>query len=265
MKHSIVAAMPTKNEEWIIAQTLDALSKFCEKIVVQDDGSTDKTKDICKSFNKVDLKVRTPSNVLETGMSGRGKADLLGHARTHDPDYVLMLDADEIPSPNIIDFLNNIDSSINAFNVRMINLMLKDYQGKYHYRTDSFQTATGAKVIHDPFDKQGWRKTVLLKVEKDFKYFYEKNTAIGGVSKYHPLPGNIPSPVVDTEGFYIMHYGKLNEKYISGEKHKTYAKIEEQAGRDSYENRFSHHELCRTGYGPSGPEYKQCSEDWFWE
>jgi hypothetical protein len=140
----------------------------------------------------------------------------------------------------------------------MINL----YKDRNHYRTDSFVTSHGVNINHNPFSNPCWRKTALLKVEKDFKYFYEKDAAIGGVSKYHPLPGNIPSPVVDTEGFYIMHYGKLNEKYTSGEKHKTYAKIEEQAGRGSYENRFSHHELCRK---EGSPVYKKCDSEWFWK
>ena len=55
MKYNLVAAIPVKDEEWIIGKTLDSLSRFCNKIVVQDDGSLDKTKEICESFDKVDF------------------------------------------------------------------------------------------------------------------------------------------------------------------------------------------------------------------
>ena len=196
-------------------------------------------------------------------MSGRGKADLLAKVLDYDPDYVLMLDADEIPTPNIVEFLDNIDSTINAFSVRMINL----YKDRNHYRTDSFVTSHGININHNPFSNPCWRKTVLLKADsvKEVGNYRYQDKAIGSVSKYHPLPENIPSPVIDTEGFYIMHYGKLNEKYTSGEKHKSYARIEEQAGTSmwgSYENIFEHHETCRK---EGVPTYEECKSDWFWK
>ena len=58
MKYKIVACIPSKNEELIIGKVLKALSTFCFKIIVNDDNSTDKTQEICKSFPKVDLLIR---------------------------------------------------------------------------------------------------------------------------------------------------------------------------------------------------------------
>ena len=58
MKYKIVACIPAKNEEYCIDKVLKALSTFCFKIIVNDDNSTDKTQEICKTFPKVDLMVR---------------------------------------------------------------------------------------------------------------------------------------------------------------------------------------------------------------
>ena len=45
----IVAGLAIKNEEWIIAKTLDALSIFCDKIVITDDNSSDNMSFLSKS------------------------------------------------------------------------------------------------------------------------------------------------------------------------------------------------------------------------
>ena len=259
MKHKIVAAVTTKNEEWIIAKTLRVLTKFCHKIVILDDDSSDKTESICKRFKKVDFIKRKSDNLLETGMSATAKAELLYYALVHKPDYVLMLDADETPTRNFIKFFKKIDPKINAFRPRMINL----YKDEEHYRTDSFKTSHGININHNPFVLENpWRKTVLLKVDEDFTYTYDSKHSIGSVSKYHPLPGNIEDPVVETEDFYILHYGRLSKAYTSGEKDKCYAKVEHEAGRGEYEDRLKHHELCRTG---GTPVYEKCDPKWFWK
>ena len=45
--------MPTKNEDWIIKQTISAASEFVDNIIVSDQSSTDKTIEILESFKKV--------------------------------------------------------------------------------------------------------------------------------------------------------------------------------------------------------------------
>ena len=58
MKYKIVACIPAKNEDYIIDKVLNVLSRFCYKIIVNDDNSTDDTQLICKKYEKVDLLIR---------------------------------------------------------------------------------------------------------------------------------------------------------------------------------------------------------------
>lgn len=91
-KHKITAAIITLNEEQNIARTLEKLT-WCDEIVVVDSHSTDKTVEICESFNaKVYLK--------EFNGYGQQKRYLVSQC-TH--DWVLSLDADEVLSDELIE------------------------------------------------------------------------------------------------------------------------------------------------------------------
>jgi hypothetical protein len=66
---------------------------------------------------------------------------------------------------------------------------------------------------------------------------------------------------VETEDFYIMHYGQLSEFYMSGDKQKFYSKIEEENGIGTYENRLNHHMSCA---GFDKVKTKETNPKWFW-
>ena len=89
----IVAMYRLKNEERWIEKSLDAASSICDSIVVIDNGSTDNTVKICKSFPKV-VEVRNQHSLPFDDT--RDKNTLLQMALERDPDYVLTLDGDEI-------------------------------------------------------------------------------------------------------------------------------------------------------------------------
>lgn len=257
----LVCGITTKNEDWIIKKTLSVLTNFCDKIIILDDSSTDKTEEICKSFEKVVFHKRKPREHIYQREEAKGLNELFNLVCQNNPDYILLLDADEIPTPSFINFLNNIDKSVNAWSVRFINL----FKDSKHYRKDKFITKNGSNIIHDPFFKDGWRKTILIKYDKNFNYTYNLSVQKGGTSKNHPSPQNIKEPIVKTEDFNIIHYGKINPSYTSGEKDKFYSLIEEKNGIGSYKERLLHHYLCRTGSGPNGPEYVECPKEWFWK
>ena len=254
----LICGIPTKNEEWIIGKTLSVLTRFCDKIIILDDNSTDKTEEICKSFEKVEF-IKININTKKNTWTFR-QNKLFNEVKKYIPKYILILDADEIPTPSFITFFNTIDTSVNCWCVRFINL----FKDEKHYRGDRFITKTGVNVCNDPFYKNGWRKYILLKYDKNYDYTYNLNILKQNSGKRHPMPENIPEPIKNTEDFFIIHYGKLDKKYTSGEKDIRYAKIETAAGQP-YTQRLMHHYLCRTGSGPNGPEYKECKKEWFCE
>lgn len=88
MKSNLTALIIAKNEEKMLKACLETLS-FCEKIIVLDDGSTDKTTQIAESYN-----CQLVSYSHESFAKLREKAmDLVG------TDWLIYVDADERVTP----------------------------------------------------------------------------------------------------------------------------------------------------------------------
>ena len=253
----VVAGIAVKDEEWIIKKNLDVLIRFCDKIIVQNDNGTDRTKDICEAYDKVEWNER-PYHEWYIREEGKQRRELFDLVVKHNPDYILLLDADEIVTPSIVNFINNIDTSINLWSIRMINLWGDDK----HYRIDSYRTTMGANVNWNPFSSNAWRKTSLMKYNKDFEYKYDLTVNKGPVSVYHPCPDNSPKPHKNTEDFYILHYSKLSKEYLSGLRNHKYSKMEAYEGRGEYNYRLKRHESCRL---EGNPVLKKINKEWMWE
>lgn len=233
MNKKIIAALTTKNEQWIIKKTLEALNKFCDKIIIYDDNSSDLTEEICRSFNKVDWFVRHKHDPL-IREEAKQRLELINIVKNYDTDYLLLLDADEIPTPSIIPFLENAPSQVVGWQIRMINL----WEDENKYRIDSYQTKFGTQVNWQPFSDNFWGKYPLIKFDKNFNYTYDLNVQKGGCSAYHPAPSNLQGEIKFTEDFYLIHYGKISKEFISEEKLKFYANIDVKNGKGSYEERI---------------------------
>jgi glycosyltransferase involved in cell wall biosynthesis len=256
MKHKVIAGLTTKDEDWIVEKTLKALNRFCDKIVVYDDGSTDDTEEICRSFNRVEWHVRPPHDALQRE-EAKQRLELINILKNYDLDYALLLDADEIPTPNIISFVENIDNSFNLYKVRMINL----WEDEENYRTDSYNTVFGTRVNWDPFTENSWFKFPLLKFNKNYDYEYNLAVQKGGCSRYHPSPHNVPGDTCDA-GFHIIHYGKIAPDFLNGDRLKFYSAIEAKDGKGSYEQRLrwhaEHNRLDTLKVVPT-------KKEWFWD
>lgn len=90
----IVVVTPVRNEEWILERFLAVTSHFADHIVVADQGSTDRSREICGRFSKVML----VENLSPDYDEGARQSLLLASARkrTPGPRLILALDADEI-------------------------------------------------------------------------------------------------------------------------------------------------------------------------
>lgn len=89
----IVCMMRIKNEEQWIGQTLDAAGRAADSIVILDDGSTDRTPEICRAHPKV---VRYEYQSGKSLDEARDKDRLLRWTLEEKPDWILALDSDEI-------------------------------------------------------------------------------------------------------------------------------------------------------------------------
>ena len=94
----IYCLTPVKNEEWIIEKFLKAASIWADEIIISDQGSTDKTVDIARSFPKVTL--IDNSNLKEFDEKAM-RTPLFDEARKYNGRKILIsLDADEMFTPN---------------------------------------------------------------------------------------------------------------------------------------------------------------------
>ena len=89
----IVAMYRLKNAGRWIDKSLEAASSICDSIVIVDNGSTDDTVKICKSFPNV-VEVRDQSSLSFDDT--RDKNTLYQMALKENPDFTLTLDGDEI-------------------------------------------------------------------------------------------------------------------------------------------------------------------------
>ena len=94
----IICAIRAKNEARWIKKVLDVASEICEGIVVLDDGSSDRTYEICKNHDNV-IDIKHQENLPPH--SSRDLNTIWEMALNQNPDFVLHLDGDEIFQPGI--------------------------------------------------------------------------------------------------------------------------------------------------------------------
>lgn len=98
MKPTVFCLIPVKDEEWIIERALQSASIWADKIIVSDQGSTDRTIEIVKRFEKVIL---IDNSQLKDFNEKSMRKPLFDEARkTPGKRLLISLDADEIFTPN---------------------------------------------------------------------------------------------------------------------------------------------------------------------
>ncbi|MEN9685939.1 MAG: hypothetical protein RLZZ28_1725 [Bacteroidota bacterium] len=110
MNQSLSVVIICRNEAAIIAQTIAAAKQVTDDIVVVDSGSTDGTQQIVLAAGV---------SLLETDWAGYGANKNKGVARAKN-DWILSLDADEIPDQALIEALQQLvfDREEKVYNIR---------------------------------------------------------------------------------------------------------------------------------------------------
>lgn len=118
---NISVVVLAKNNEQTIKKTLESLNKFND-IVVYDNGSSDNTKNIAKSFSNV--------NLIEGEFKGFGwtKNQAASFAKN---DWILIIDSDEVVDSELFNELKNIVLNQDIVYKLNFKAFYKDIQVKY--------------------------------------------------------------------------------------------------------------------------------------
>lgn len=109
----------TKNEEDRLGKTLAQAAKVADEILVIDSGSTDKTLEIAESFGAKILHHDWVSYCDQKYFAEQQCAH----------DWVLMLDADEVLSEELVNEINRLKASkpeYNAYKLKIVNMFPQD-------------------------------------------------------------------------------------------------------------------------------------------
>ena len=251
MKKSVIAKVGVKNEEAIIDRLLSALNQFCEKIIIVDDGSIDKTEEICRGYDRVEW-YKNIEHDWRIRCDGNQHMIAIDAIKPHNPDYVLSLDADEIPFRNIPEFIDGLDDSVNLWKLPFVQL----WGDEFHHRTDKFIMTDGTNVNYDAFNN-GPTKGSLFRWIDDFDYQYRLDKHLLPMEPY-----NVPEPHAVSYDTGILHYGKISEFFKSGEKDYSYAVMRSHTLGLNLEKRLKHHADARS---EETLTLTKINPDWIWD
>lgn len=124
----LIAIVRAKNNIRTIGLCLQRLSDLVDEIIIVDNGSTDGTLDEYKRFPKI-IKILYSNGYDE----GRDKRALLAETKLHDPDWILLIDHDEVFEKNLTRNIleSYMRSNYDSVSFRMCNFWLNDRDCRY--------------------------------------------------------------------------------------------------------------------------------------
>ena len=152
-KNKIVTMYRLKNEERWIEQSIKSIYDFCDEIVILDDNSIDKTKEIYSQFDKVvDIHTKTDSSFDEA----RDRNFLLNMALKRKPDVLLSLDGDEIFLPDsgkiIREEIDVLYPEAHVFEFQLLTLWDNSHQVRFDGAFSSFWQKRMFRLKDQPQD-----------------------------------------------------------------------------------------------------------------
>ena len=138
----------TKNEEQRLENSLKAAAKVADEIVVVDSGSTDKTIEIAKKYKAKIFHHKWKSYCDQKSFAEKKCSS----------DWVLMLDADEVLSDELIAEIRQIKKNPkqNAYEVKICNMFPGDVKPRFFAQSFKAVRLYNRKFAHMPPDL--WNK-----------------------------------------------------------------------------------------------------------
>ena len=128
----IVVMYRLKDAERWITKSIESILDICSEIVILDDGSTDKTVEICSKYDKVvDIYQQKDLPFDET----RDRNTIFKMALKRKPDFIFALDGDEILMNNskkiLLEEINVLHSDADVFEFQFLDMWDKPNQYRY--------------------------------------------------------------------------------------------------------------------------------------
>ena len=238
----IVGTYRVKNEERFIEKSLKSVLDICSEVVILDDNSTDKTVEICSSFDKVvDIQTVSDSTLNEV----RDRNALLQMGLKRNPDFILSVDGDEIFMPNSAEILfEEIDILYPKNNV---------FEFQFLTCWDTIE-----QIRFDGIFGNYWQKR-LFKVKNQSTDLKFKNTANFGNLHCGSVPKNIIGFDNPTRSnVKIFHMASIDET-LRQQKYEYYTKIDANSNlNDGYKHMISGEGSFS---GPNGVELKKIDKE----
>ncbi len=151
-KHPVIFAMMNiRNEDRWLREVLDNAARICDGIIVYDDGSTDKTPDICKVHPAVVAYSRCEESETD---KARDKNRMYAMVKEHSFDWLLCIDGDELLEPTaparMLEAIHTCTSNVSQIDFEFLYL----WNDHKHYRTDGIYTGIYHPCLFRPLSQK---------------------------------------------------------------------------------------------------------------
>ncbi len=211
---TVICVTPVKDEAWILERFLQCASRWADHIVIADQGSTDSSRAIAKSFPKVRV-IDYPPTAFDEPQRRRA---LLDEARRiPGPRLIIALDADEVLSANH-ETSPEWQTALNAQPGTVIGFRLVNIAGDL---------------------KNGWN------IDWDFFFGYMDDGALNSGEDIHPprLPRPAAAPQLLLRDIRVLHYAMVDlVRYESRQRwYQCYELLRDKPRRNIALYRMYHH------------------------
>ena len=198
----ISAYIVTLNEEKRLPKTLEAVKQVADEIIIVDSGSTDKTEEIAKTYNCKFIFHKWISYCDQKYFAQEQCKN----------DFVLMIDADEVLSNNLINEINKLKENCmyDAYRIKIVDMPPYSTKPNFFVRKFNPVRLYNRKVCTIPKDLMNKDRVDISNTNKigqlkNYILHYCFLTIFDSVNKYNLHS----SELVNTAIKENKHYGKI--------------------------------------------------------